>query len=894
MGITRIVIGKSFAHRIAVAHAAVLLLLISSTAAAVEDDFLTIDEGGATPAGFNVVDNDDFGFLDRVTVETEPQHAAQFSLTSQGVLTYVHDGSETVSDSFRYRVSSILGGPTESATVNITIRSVNDPPTITGQTPNPLPGTEDQSFQIELSNLQITDPDSDDFSLEILPGDGYSVQGDNIVPEKDRDGRLTVNVRVSDEDDDDDGGEVSDTFLFQVELASVNDPPVFDGPIPAQTAEEDQSVNFDVSGFFSDVDSELRFEASGLPPRLSISNDGRITGTPRADSVGDFNVTVTARESGGPGSPQSVAGTFSFTVLKKNTPPRLVSAIPDQEAFEGEPFSFNVTPHFDDDDLGRGDALTFSASGLPAGLGINATSGVISGTPSAAVVREQPYQVRVTATDSEDETASDTFALTIQTRNTPPELETPIPDQQAVEGSPFSLDTSNHFVDPDEGDDLSFSATGLPASLGIDEASGVISGTPTPAEARDAPYQVTVTATDERGQTASDTFALTVVQRDRANLALDVEATPSPALLADSLTLRFTVSNDGPSPAPESGFEADVIGSDPALVPASGSNCVTAAIDGGQRLSCTLGQLDAGGSRTVTVELSTAAAGDVAIFAEAAVAGAEPIDPTPSDNQVRLSVGIAEAFSGGALRMLGPASVLSLAAGDLDGDGNVDIVAGTELGEPLSIWFGAGDRDFGQPLELPVQSATTGVAVADLDGDDDLDLVVVTAGGDQNRVYLNGGSRDFSAGSSLGSDDARGVVIADFDGDAAPDIAIASAARDSVWINRGGGNFDLALQFPPGESDGIAAGDVAGDALPDLVVASRTGPDLFHRNISSTGSISFAPPVEVNDGASAGVAIGDVDGDGRSDLVFAAVPAEFRDLAANPRDKQWRREQRAG
>jgi hypothetical protein len=40
--------------------------------------------------------------------------------------------------------------------------------------------------------------------------------------------------------------------------------------------------------------------------------------------------------------------------------------------------------------------------------------------------------------------------------------------------------------------------------------------------------------------------------------------------------------------------------------------------------------------------------------------------------------------------------------------------------------------------------------------------------------------------------------------------------------------------------------------------------------------------VEVNDGASAGVAIGDVDGDGRPDLVFAAVPAEFRDLAANP------------
>jgi hypothetical protein len=56
-----------------------------------------------------------------------------------------------------------------------------------------------------------------------------------------------------------------------------------------------------------------------------------------------------------------------------------------------------------------------------------------------------------------------------------------------------------------------WSATGLPASLSIDPATGVISGTPTCAEVAGSPYSVGVTVTDSTSATASATFSLTVL-----------------------------------------------------------------------------------------------------------------------------------------------------------------------------------------------------------------------------------------------------------------------------------------------------------------------------------------------------------------------------------------------
>ena len=119
-----------------------------------------------------------------------------------------------------------------------------------------------------------------------------------------------------------------------------------------------------------------------------------------------------------------------------------------------------------------GDALTFSAK-LPAGLSIDAHTGVISGTPTDSDFGNNP--VTVTATDAHGKAISESFHLAVGDSGP---TATAIADQSANEGQAFSLNVSSHFAAPAAGDALTFSAT-LPAGLSINAHTGVISGTPT-------------------------------------------------------------------------------------------------------------------------------------------------------------------------------------------------------------------------------------------------------------------------------------------------------------------------------------------------------------------------------------------------------------------------------
>jgi hypothetical protein len=84
-----------------------------------------------------------------------------------------------------------------------------------------------------------------------------------------------------------------------------------------------------------------------------------------------------------------------------------------------------------------------------------------------------------------------------------------IADASAVATVPFSLDVAPDFSDV-EGDTITFTATGLPASMSI-SAAGVISGTPTEAEV--GPHMVTVTA-DDSTDTTDVMFTLEVLSID--------------------------------------------------------------------------------------------------------------------------------------------------------------------------------------------------------------------------------------------------------------------------------------------------------------------------------------------------------------------------------------------
>lgn len=87
---------------------------------------------------------------------------------------------------------------------------------------------------------------------------------------------------------------------------------------------------------------------------------------------------------------------------------------------------------------------------------------------------------------------------------------TSIPDRIYSEGAAVTLYTSGIFADPDPGDTPTFSASNLPIGLTIDAATGVIHGS---AE-QSGLFDVTVTATDSGGLSASSTFQVFIINVD--------------------------------------------------------------------------------------------------------------------------------------------------------------------------------------------------------------------------------------------------------------------------------------------------------------------------------------------------------------------------------------------
>lgn len=924
------------------------------------DDAFTVDEGGTVNGNVLLNDSDPDSDPDdfELDVVSGPSHAADFDLDDDGDFSYTHNGNSATQDSFVYEIDDDDGG-TAQATVRITINQINDAPVITGQTPNPLPAEEDSAFTIALANLLVEDEDSNypqDFSLQLLPGTGYTLQGNNRVnPDPDLSGLLTVNLRVNDGESD------SPIFPFRVNLVPVNDPPEILGQDPV-TIDEDESVTLTLNMLDVEDPDRPRQNLTLLVddgPNYSVQGT---TVTPDEEFSGQLTVRVRVRDDG---SPPATSDPFDFliTVVEVNDVPEITgqrtlstaeetaiqvtladltvvdadndypqdftlrlqdganydvqgtTVIP-AEDFSGElrvpaivndgqddsdPFSLTITVTNVNDPpviLGQSPLSTPEDTPLtirPQDLDVDDPDDPVSAlvvriapgdnyTAQGATLTPAPdfsgtLSVPLTVDDGEAVSEPFTATVTVTPVNDAPVFDGPMPDQQAVEDSPFSFDAGRFFSDVDPGDSLRFSANGLPDTIRIDVNSGVISGTPRLQDAGD--YTVTVTATDRDGDSASGSFDLTVTERNRANLALALEAAPRPALVSDAVELRFVVSNLGPQAAEGAFAEADLIGEIQSVTGPAG--CEVDAIEGGQRVRCPAGTVNVGVPNTVAVTVRAAGDGDVAVFGNTGVTGPLPIDPSLANNRARLSLAFAQRFSSGALRSLGPAPVLSMAAGDLDGDGFPDIVAGTAADQPTLIWYGTGNRNFEDtPVVIPDLGAAEGVALADLDGDGDLDLVLANADNRPNRVFINEGDRDFSARTLDVNDDSRDVAVADFDGDGAPDLAFANAGRDQVWRNDGDGNFSQAATLANSPSDAIVAADLYGDGLPELIVASRSGPDLVYDNAGGGSGIGFAAPSQVNDGPSADVAAGDLDGDGRPELVFAALPADNQDLAANP------------
>lgn len=237
----------------------------------------------------------------------------------------------------------------------------------------------------------------------------------------------------------------------------------------------------------------------------------------------------------------------------------------------------------------------------------------------------------------------------------------------------------------------------------------------------------------------------------------------------------------------------------------------------------------------------------------------------------------------------------AVAAGDVDGDGDPDLVLGNAGPERLLLNDGTG-RFVEQVDAIPAAGdVTQDVLLGDVDGDRDLDLIVANESGGANRVLLNDGRGRFTLAPTplptrAAPEATRNASLADIDGDGDLDLVFANVIfaggdpQARLLRNVGGGRFeDMTSMFlPPGVQGYIDLefADIDSDGDPDLLGTSfpAAALGLFlndGRGVFTRAPASVFPSPVVVQGVE--VEVGDVNGDRRRD-VYVATFIESADV----------------
>jgi hypothetical protein len=250
-----------------------------------------------------------------------------------------------------------------------------------------------------------------------------------------------------------------------------------------------------------------------------------------------------------------------------------------------------------------------------------------------------------------------------------------------------------------------------------------------------------------------------------------------------------------------------------------------------------------------------------------------------SSNTVSVRLGAGDGtFGPPTLYSVGP-NPRSIAVGDFTGSGKLDLAVSVQNGYPgpgdLLVLMGNGDGTFGSPITYPLGLNTGTIALGDFNDDGKLDIVVANANGNDASIFLGKGDGTFAAPTTLAAGGGPiSVAVGDFNRDGKPDLAIPNSNDNtvSILLGTGGGTFTPQVTYAAGGRPMYAVvGDFNGDGNQDLAVAGDSGGDAGTGGVSillGNGDGTFSPPASyATNPYPYMIAAGDFNGDGTLDLV---------------------------
>ena len=220
---------------------------------------------------------------------------------------------------------------------------------------------------------------------------------------------------------------------------------------------------------------------------------------------------------------------------------------------------------------------------------------------------------------------------------------------------------------------------------------------------------------------------------------------------------------------------------------------------------------------------------------------------------------------------------------DIDADGDLDVVESNFVGGTVSVLLGHGDGTFADKVDVRAGAIPLKFAVGDVNGDHHLDLVVPDVLTNIVSILLGNGDGTFQPrrGLPVGLTPTS-AALADLDGDGDLDLAVTNLGDStlSVLTGDGAGGFGPRLDYDSATGPrAVRAGDMNGDGAVDLVTVNDSGSIGVWLGVGD-GTLHPRVPLWIGPAGKA-LALGDLDGDGQLDVVVAKQDQHAVEVALN-------------